>query len=116
MHKDPGEGLPLYLLLATAGSALGCYQCLRTFAGWATMPAEIDVEILSMPNVRASIGEDVTEFGAPLDFKIRFPATTIADVSDFDEYINWLAGDFANAGGLSATRLPEYKLNIREPQ
>ena len=115
MHEDPGKDIPLHLLLATAGSALGCYQCLRTFAGSPFMPAEIDVEILSMLNVHPSIGEDVIELGVPLNFRTSFPASTIADVSDFDEYINQMAGDFANAGGFSAARLPEYRLVIQVP-
>ena len=115
-HDAPGKDLPLSRVLAASGSALGCYQCLRTFAGSASMPGEIDVEILSMPDVRPSIGEGQIQLGAPLEFRTRFPASTIADVSDFDEYINQLAGDFANVGDFSAMRLPKYKLKIREPQ
>jgi hypothetical protein len=115
MHEDPNKDIPLDLLLGTAGSALGCYQCLRTFAGLPFLPAEIDVEILSMLNVRPSIGEDLIELGVPLEFRTRFPTSTLADVSDFDEYINQMAGDFANAGGFSAAMLPEYRLAIQVP-
>jgi hypothetical protein len=104
MHEDPRKDISLDLLLGTAGSALGCYQCLRTFAGSPFLPAEIDVEILSLINVRPSIDEDLIELGAPLEFRTRFPTSTIADVSDFDGYINQMAGDFANAGGFSAAR------------
>jgi hypothetical protein len=115
MHEDPNKDIPLSLLLGTAGSALGCYQCLRTFGGSPFLPAEIDVEILSMLNVRPSIDEDLIESGIPLEFRTRFPTSTIADVSDFDEYINQMAGDFANAGGFSAAMLPHYRLAIQVP-
>ena len=68
-----------------------------------------------MIDVRTSIGDDLM-VGAPLDFRTRFPAYTIGEDADFDEYINELAGDFANAGGFLAAKLPRYTLTIHGSQ
>ncbi len=115
--QEPGElPFPHWVLLGGAGSALGCYQCLRELAGSPSMPAEIGVELITMPGSRPAFGHDVNVFqGQPLEFKTHFPIATIADTLDFDEYLNELAGDFANAGGMATTQLPRYRLALRMP-
>lgn len=96
--------LPHWLLLSGVGSALGCYQCLKELAGSPSMPAEIDVELITVPGCRPAFVHGINVLkGQPLEFKTHFPTATIAETLDFDEYLNELAGDFANAGGLSAT-------------
>ena len=47
MNDESKHDIPLWILLETVGSAFGCYRCLRYFANSASMPAEIDVEILA---------------------------------------------------------------------
>ncbi len=115
-QEQGAHPFPSYRVLGGVGSALGCYQCLREFAGSASMPGEVDVELITMPDCCPVFGEGERAIqGQPLEFRTHFPTTTIAEVEDFDEYLNELAGDFANAGGLSASSLPRYRLKLRMP-
>ena len=117
ISQDAGkQPFPCLYLLGGVGSALGCYQCLREFAGSASMPAEIDVELITMSDCCPAFGEGFNAIqGRPLEFKTHFPTTTVADLTDFDDYLNELAGDFANAGDLPTSRLPRYRLSLRMP-
>jgi Putative DNA-binding domain len=115
-QKDTFLHVRLDTLLGAVGSVLGSYRLLRDFASVPTMPAEVDVEVLVLPALRPLISEGATEReGSPLEFRTAFPSATIADQADFDDYLNELAGDFANAGGLSASALPKYHLKLRNP-
>jgi hypothetical protein len=109
-------GRPLYLgsILLCAGWALGYYENLRVSAGAPVMPAEVAAEILAKGDCRPALTEDYgAHEGAPLQFRTSFPLTTVSAFSDFHEYLTALAGDFANAGGLSADYLPRFSLEIR---
>jgi hypothetical protein len=99
------------LLLGGTGSVLGCYQNLRKLAGSPSMPCEVDAEVITMSNICPSFGPSMNSLhGEPLEFRTHFSSITVADHADFDDYLNAMAGDLANAGGLSASQLPRYRL------
>lgn len=112
-RQDVARHLPLFWLLAVTGSALGYYENLRKFAGAPSMPAEVDAEILVVGQCRIAISDHYgAHDGRPLEFRTPFRAATVSEFSDFHDYLTNLAGDFANAGGLSAEGFPRFTLEL----
>jgi hypothetical protein len=116
-QSDVGRHVQLSTLLSGIGSALGSYECLRLKARAPSMPAEIGIEILSLPDRCPAIGDGFPEtLGQPLDFKTQFPTATISERSSFDSLLNEVSADLANAGDLHSSSLPRFGLTLTIPQ
>jgi len=106
-QADATRHVTLLTLLSGIGSAIGSYECLRLKGVAPSMPAEIGVEILSLPDRCPMIGSGFVEIhGEPLDFRTSFSSMTISDRSSFDYFLNEIAADFVNAGGLLSAQIP----------
>jgi hypothetical protein len=107
-------GIHVARLLACVGSALGFYDKLRVRAGASNMPAEVGVEVLTLLDPKPMFGLSVNgSYGDPLEFRTLFPSATVADRSDFDLFLNEVAGDFWNAGNMRTSQLPQFYLHFR---
>ena len=99
--------------LACVGSALGFFHKLRKHGGAPNLPAEVGVEVLAVGNARPMVGWDTdATYGAPLEFRTLFPASTVSAKADFDELLNGVAGDFWNAGNGLVSRLPHFSIEF----
>jgi hypothetical protein len=117
MQADEKRHIQLSTLLTGIGSAIGSYECLRTAGASPSMPAEIGVQVLSLPDRCPIIGDGFfsESSGKPLSFETNFPTMTISDRSSFDYFLDEFAADFANAGDLRSSHLPTFKLTLNIP-
>ncbi|MGA0598134.1 helix-turn-helix domain-containing protein [Enterovirga sp. CN4-39] len=91
-------------MMDAVGRVLGVYNKLRNRAGMGSMPAEVDVEILSLNGVKPTpVGESRPVTGSKeLPESARLGPHSVATMADFESLLNQLAEDLLNAGGRRA--------------
>jgi hypothetical protein len=103
------NAVPVECLVSMLACVLIVYDRLRERAGTPSMPAEVGIEVLTrgIPIVACV---EYARGHTPLEPTTTFPFFSISDRDSMSQVINAVAGDLANASGLTVDVLPTFQI------